>query len=75
VRTTGIVVVADLACPPCSRVARELPELVRVPVTVHSCREAGLPERYPGLPSAVRACAAPAVGTVRRDGTVRWSSG
>ena len=68
----GIVVVYDVACPGCSTVARELPELVRVPVTVVACRDPQLGARYPTLPAPVRDCSIPAVGTVRRDGTVGW---
>lgn len=69
---TSVVVVYDMACPSCSQIARELPDLVRVPVVVRSCRDPGLAETSPSLPAAVRACAAPAVGTVRHDGHVRW---
>jgi hypothetical protein len=75
VRTVGIVVVYDVDCPNCSAVARELPELVRVPVRVLSCRDRGLAAAYPTLRPAVRACAAPALGLVRRDGSVRWWPG
>ena len=38
-RIVEVVVVYDVDCPPCSAVARELPELLRVPVTVRSCRD------------------------------------
>ena len=69
---TGIVVVYDVACPACSAVARELPELVRVPVSVVACRDPQLGARYPRLPASVRGCATPAIGTGGRDGTVRW---
>ena len=71
----SVIVVYDVSCPRCSAIARELPELLRVPVTVRSCREPGLAERYPSLPGPVRSCAAPAVGTARPDGTVRWWPG
>ncbi len=74
-RTTEVVVVYDVSCPSCSRIARELPDLVRVPVTVRSCRDPHLAAVHPTLPAAVRACATPAVGTVRRDGSVRWWTG
>jgi hypothetical protein len=67
-----VVVVYDVACPPCSAIAQELPELLRVPVTVRSCRD-----RYLGadVPAAVRACARPALGVVARDGSTRWWPG
>lgn len=74
-RTVGIVVVYDVECPKCSDIARNLPDLVRVPVTVRSCREAGLARLYPGLPSGVPSCVRPAVGVQRRDGGVRWWPG
>lgn len=74
-RTVAVVVVYDVACAACSTIARELPELLRVPVTVHSCRERQLPQRYPTVPAPVRGCATPAVGAVRRDGSVRWRTG
>lgn len=71
-KVTGVVVVYDVSCPNCSRIARELPDLVRVPVTVRSCRD---PQHsYPGLAPRVRACATPAVGIVRGD-RVRWWTG
>ena len=75
VRTAEVVVVYDVSCPGCSRIARELPELLRVPVTVRSCRDPRLRARHPTLPASVRACATPAIGTVRRDGSVRWWTG
>ncbi|WP_214406312.1 hypothetical protein [Pseudonocardia lacus] len=71
-RIVGLVVVYDVECPNCSAIARELPELVRVPVRVRSCRDPGLAAEHPGLRPAVSACATPALGTVRGDGTVRW---
>ena len=74
-RTVGIVVVYDVECPTCSEIARELPDLVRVPVVVRSCREAGLARVYPGLPTGVPSCVRPALGLERRDGTVRWWPG
>jgi hypothetical protein len=61
-----------VACPNCSAVARELPELVRVPVRVLSCRDPALAAAHPALRPAALACATPALGTVRRDGSVRW---
>jgi hypothetical protein len=75
VRTVGIVVVYDVECPRCSEIARELPDLVRVPVTVRSCREAGLGRVHPDLPTGVASCARPALGLQRRDGSVRWWPG
>jgi hypothetical protein len=71
-RIVEVVVVYDVDCPPCSAVARELPELMRVPVTVRSCRD---PHLSPDVPAAVRACAKPALGVVRPDGTTRWWPG
>jgi len=62
-RIVEVVVVYDVDCPPCSAVARELPELLRVPVTVRSCRD---PYLSPDVPAAVRTCARPALGVVRR---------
>jgi hypothetical protein len=70
-----VVVVYDVSCPSCSQVARELPDLLRVPVRVRSCRDPGLATAYPTLRASVRACATPALGTVRRDGSVRWWPG
>jgi hypothetical protein len=75
VRAAGIVVVYDVECPRCSAIARELPDLVRVPVRVVSCRDPGLGEDYPTLRPSVRACAAPALGVLRRDGSIRWWPG
>jgi hypothetical protein len=72
VRTVEVVVVYDVDCPNCSQIARELPELLRVPVRVLSCRNPGLATAYPGLRAAARSCATPALGAVRRDGSVRW---
>jgi hypothetical protein len=54
---------------------RELPDLVRVPVRVLSCRNPGLGESYPTLSASVRACATPALGVQRRDGSIRWWPG
>ena len=73
--TTAVVVVYDVSCPACSRIARELPDLVRVPVTVRSCRDPHLRDEHPTVPPAVGGCGTPAVGTVRRDGSVRWWTG
>ncbi len=71
-RIVEVVVVYDVDCPPCSTVARELPDPLRVPVTVRSCRD---PYLSPDVPAAVRACARPALGVVRPDGTTRWWPG
>lgn len=73
--TTAVVVVYDVSCPQCSRIARELPDLLRVPVTVRSCRDPRLGLVYPTLRPAVRTCATPALGTVRADGSIRWWPG
>jgi hypothetical protein len=70
-----VVVVYDVACPNCSRIARELPDLLRVPVTVRSCRDPRLGLTYPTLAPAVRACATPALGAARADGSIRWWPG
>lgn len=72
-RVTGVVVVYDVSCPNCSRIARELPDLVRVPVTVRSCRDPQL-DRL-GLAPRVRSCATPAVGIIRGERRVRWWTG
>lgn len=68
---TEVLVVHDATCGACSGIARELPAVLRVPVRLRSCRDPDLP----ALPAAARACRAPAVGVVRRDGTVRWRLG
>lgn len=70
-----IVVVYDVGCPRCSRIARELPDLLTVPVRVRSCRDPEVPMTYPTLPAGVGHCARPAVGAVRPDATVRWWPG
>lgn len=73
--TVEIVVVYDVSCPRCSRIARELPDVVRVRVTVRSCRDPNLALAYPTLPAAVRTCERPAIAIRHRDGTVRWWQG
>lgn len=75
VRTVHVVVVYDVSCANCSRIARELPDLVRVPVTVLSCHNPRLATWYPTLQASVLACGTPAVGTVGDDETVRWWPG
>jgi hypothetical protein len=70
-----LVVVYDVACPHCSRIARELPDCVTVKVTVRACTEPRLAEIYPNLPAAVAGCRAPAVGVLHTDGQVRWWTG
>jgi hypothetical protein len=70
-----LVVVYDVACPHCSRIARELPECVTVTVRVRACTEPRLAEIYPNLPAAVARCRTPAVGVLRTDGQVRWWTG
>ena len=72
---TAVVVVADVSCPSCSQIARELPDLLRVPVTVRSCRDPRLATQHPTLPPTVLACRKPALGTARADGSVRWWPG
>lgn len=72
---TEVVVVHDVACASCSEIAYALPDLLRVPVRVRSCRDPQLAAAHPDLPAAVRRCATPALGVVRGDGTVRWWSG
>ena len=74
-RVVEVVVIYDVACPRCSEIAREMPDLLRVPVTVRSCRDPQLPALYPTLRPAVHGCSTPAVGTVRTDGSVRWWPG
>ena len=73
--TVEVVVVYDVSCPQCSAIARELPDLLRVPVKVRSCRDPQLAAVYPTLRASVRRCATPALGTVRPDGSVRWWPG
>jgi hypothetical protein len=68
---TEVLVVYDAGCGTCSRVARELGDVLRVPVRARSCRD----PHVPGLPAMVRACRAPGIGRVRPDGTVRWRTG
>jgi hypothetical protein len=75
VPVTAVLVVYDVSCPNCSRIARELPDLVRVPVTVLSCRNPELATWYPTLRASVRSCGTPAVGTVDDHGSVRWWPG
>ncbi|GAY11758.1 hypothetical protein [Pseudonocardia sp. N23] len=72
VRVRELVVVHDVGCPRCSRIAHELPECVTVKVRVRACTEPRLAEIYPNLPADVARCARPAVGVVRVDGSVRW---
>lgn len=72
---SAVVVVADVACPSCSQIARELPDLLRVPVTVRSCRDPRPATQHPTLPPPVRGCRKPALGTVRPDGSIRWWPG
>lgn len=73
--TAEVVVVYDVSCPNCSAIARELPDLLRVPVKVRSCRDPQLWLIYPTLPASVRSCGKPALGAVRPDGSVRWWPG
>lgn len=74
-RIGEVLVVYDVSCPNCSAIARELPDLLRVPVKVRSCRDPQLATTYPTLPASVRSCTTPALGTVRGDGSVRWWPG
>ncbi|WP_338051214.1 hypothetical protein [Pseudonocardia acidicola] len=76
-KVVEVVVVYDVGCPKCSQIAWELPDYVRVPVKVRSCRDPQLAETYPSLRSRPWAtgCRAPAIGTVHRDGSVRWWPG
>ncbi|MHA6793387.1 hypothetical protein ACVGVM_07665 [Pseudonocardia bannensis] len=76
-RVVEVVVVYDVGCPNCSQIARELPDCLRVPVKVRSCRDPQLTRTYPSLRSRTWAtgCRAPAIGTVRPDGSVRWWPG
>lgn len=74
-KTVEVVVVYDVSCPHCSAIAREMPDLLRVPVKVRSCRDPQLAVTYPTLRAPVRSCGTPAIGTVRGDGSVRWWPG
>lgn len=58
-----------------ARIARDLPDLLRVPARLRSCRDPDLHAAHPGLPAEVRACRTSAVGTVGADGSVRWHRG
>jgi hypothetical protein len=75
VKVAEVVVVYDVSCPTCSRIARELPDVLTVPVRVRSCRDPELGRTYPTLRAPVRRCGQPAVGIVRGDGSVRWWPG
>jgi hypothetical protein len=70
-----VLVVHDAACGVCAGIVRDLPQLLRVPVRMRSCRDPELYVAYPDLPPAARACRAPAVGLVHPDGTVCWRLG
>jgi hypothetical protein len=70
-----VLVVHDATCGACSGIARDLPQVLRVPVRLRSCRDPHLHAAHPELPAAARACRTPAVGTVGADGTVRWRTG
>jgi hypothetical protein len=70
-----VLLVHDATCGACSRIAAALPDVLRVPVHLRSCRDPDLPAAHPGLPAVTRACRAPAVGTVGADGAVRWRPG
>jgi hypothetical protein len=75
VRVREVLVVHDAACGACSGVAHAIPDLLRVPVRLRSCRDPDVAAAHPGLPAATRACRAPAVGRVGVDGAVRWRPG
>jgi hypothetical protein len=70
-----VLVVHDAACGACARIAADLPEVLRVPVRLRSCRDPHLHAAHRDLPTAVRACRTPAVGRVDADGAVRWRTG
>ena len=70
-----VLVVHDAACGACAGVVRDLPQLLRVPVRVRSCRDPELYAAHPDLSLAARACRTPAVGLVGLDGTVCWRLG
>ena len=74
-RVRELVVVYDVGCPHCSRIARELPGCVTVRVRVRSCRDPQLGAIYPNLPAGVAGCREPAIGVLRTDGQVRWWKG
>jgi hypothetical protein len=75
VRTREVLVVHDSACGDCAWIAAALPDLLRVPVRLRSCRDPDLAAAHPGLPQPARACRTPAVGTVGAGGRVRWHTG
>lgn len=74
-RVREVLVVHDVSCGTCARIARDLPGVLRVPVRLRSCRDPELRAVHPGLPPAVLACRVPAVGTLGADGAVRWRTG
>lgn len=76
-RVRELVVVYDVGCAHCSRIARELPDCVTVRVRVRSCQDPALPDIYPNLRRypAITRCATPGIGVVRTDGSVRWWTG
>ena len=65
----------DAACGACARIAADLPEVLRVPVRLRSCRDPHLHAAHRDLPAAARSCRTPAVGTVDADGAVHWRTG
>ena len=69
----ALIVVHDGACGGCADIAARLAEVLRPTVLARSCRDPDVLSSYPVL--VALGCRAPAIGTVRRDGTVRWSTG
>jgi hypothetical protein len=68
-----LIVVHDGACAECADIAARLSEVVRRTVLARSCRDPVLLSNHPFL--AALGCRVPAIGTVRPDGAVRWSTG
>ncbi len=72
-RAGALIVVHDGACDECTDIAARLREVLRPTVLARSCRDPALLSSHPVL--AALGCRAPAIGTLRSDGTLRWSTG
>jgi hypothetical protein len=69
----SLIVLHDGACAECSDIAARLSEVLRTTVLARSCRDPALRSSHPVV--AALDCRAPAIGSVRADGSVRWSTG